>query len=90
MAADYVAKWQEETLFVKKLIGKDDEFKSVNSFLDFVWKFMHTWKDETITSQKALADLSKRSKDEFAKHSSNFSLVNERLTNLESKLSEIS
>ena len=67
MAADYVAKWQEEALFVKKLIGADDEFKSVSSFLAFVWKFMHTWKDETISLQRALADLGKRTKEESAK-----------------------
>ena len=83
MAADYVNKWQEEALFVKKLIGKDDEFKSVSTFLEFVWKFMHTWKEETISLQRALADLSKRSKDEYAKQTSNFSRVNERLLNLE-------
>lgn len=62
LAADYVAKWQEEALFVKKLIGKEDEFKSVSQFLEHVWRFMHTQEDETYNAKKELTDLGKKCK----------------------------
>ena len=48
---DYVTKWQEETLYVKGLIGGESQFANIGAFLKAAWHEIYQNKNQCAERQ---------------------------------------